>query len=69
MVSCTKELESVAVASDQLPQHHAALRDALRGRRIVFLDTPGFGDADGFSDTDIGDDEILIRIANWLETS
>ena len=61
MVSCTKQLESVAV--DRVPQGHAALHEALQGRRIVFLDTPGF------DDTDVGDDEILIRIAKWLETS
>ena len=63
MGSCTKHLKSVVVTGDQLPQRHEALRDALGERRIVFLDTPGF------SDVDVGDDEMLIRIANWLETS
>ncbi|TEB20537.1 hypothetical protein FA13DRAFT_1696666 [Coprinellus micaceus] len=58
MISCTKQLESVAI--EEVPQY---VQDALRGRRIVLLDTPGF------DDTDVGDDEILIRIANWLETS
>ena len=58
MVSCTKQLESV-IAPD-VPRN---IQAALGERRIVFLDTPGF------DDTDVGDDEILIRIAKWLETS
>jgi hypothetical protein len=60
MISCTKELASVAVEERNVPE---ALHFALQGRQIVFLDTPGF------DDTDVGDDEILIRIASWLETS
>ena len=58
MISCTKELESVSI--EDVPP---VVQEALQGRRIVLLDTPGF------DDTDVGDDEILIRIANWLETS
>ena len=60
MISCTKVLASVVVEDKNVPK---ALRSALQGRRIIFLDTPGF------DDTDVGDDEILIRIASWLETS
>ncbi|KAJ3544806.1 hypothetical protein NMY22_g2655 [Coprinellus aureogranulatus] len=59
--SCTKHIGAALV--DDAPEEYVALRKALKGRRIVLLDTPGF------DDTDLGDDEVLLRIVAWLEAT
>ncbi|TEB23417.1 hypothetical protein FA13DRAFT_1798059 [Coprinellus micaceus] len=59
MESCTKNI--VATVLTKTP--NKALNDALSGRRLVLVDTPGF------DDTVMGDEEILSRISLWLEAS
>jgi predicted GTPase len=59
MESCTKNI--VATVLTKTP--NKALNDALSGRRLVLVDTPGF------DDTVMGDEEILRRISLWLEAS
>jgi len=56
LTSCTAHLTSVKLE----PSKH--LKN-LKGHRVVVVDTPGF------DDTDVGDVEILRRIAKWLEDS
>ena len=58
LASCTSSV-SAHVALQPPPE----LRELLGGRRVVFVDTPGF------DDTHIGDEEILSRISDWLTKS
>jgi hypothetical protein len=56
LTSCTTYLTSVNLKPSDPPKN-------LEGQRVVVVDTPGF------DDTDVGDAEILRRIATWLEVS
>ena len=53
--SCTAALLPVVINSD-------SKRDLLKDRRLVLVDTPGFGD------TYVDDADILREIGSWLET-
>jgi hypothetical protein len=56
LTSCTANLTSVILEPRKPPKN-------LNDHRVVVVDTPGF------DDTDVGDAEILRRIAKWLEVS
>lgn len=56
LTSCTARLTSVILEPNNPPKN-------LKDHRVVVVDTPGF------DDTDVGDAEILRRIATWLEVS
>jgi hypothetical protein len=56
LTSCTTSLTSVKLEPSDPPKN-------LKGQRVVVVDTPGF------DDTEVGDAEILRRIATWLEVS
>lgn len=60
MDSCTTEIQAFPV--DQAPEQYEALNKALAGRRIVLVDTPGFGTGFGSDSVD-----VLERIVQWLE--
>lgn len=56
ITSCTSKIEYAII--DPIPDY-----PALRGRRLVIVDTPGF------DDTYEDDVEILRRISGWLAAS
>ncbi|KAF8959523.1 P-loop containing nucleoside triphosphate hydrolase protein [Flammula alnicola] len=57
--SCTPHLQPVIITTEVPP----ALRNQLKGRRLIIVDTPGF------DDTFVDDSEILRRISVWLAAS
>ncbi|KAF8056273.1 P-loop containing nucleoside triphosphate hydrolase protein [Lyophyllum atratum] len=57
LISCTSRIQFAVIKSVESPYQ------ALKGCRVVIVDTPGF------DDTYEGDAEILRRIADWLEKS
>jgi predicted GTPase len=59
MNSCTKDIQDVIV----LKTTDDALNEALSGRRLVLVDTPGFNDAK------MSDQEILRRVSHWLASA
>ncbi|KAF8954017.1 P-loop containing nucleoside triphosphate hydrolase protein, partial [Flammula alnicola] len=56
---CTLHLQPVIITTE-LP---TSLRNQLKGRRLIIVDTPGF------DDTFLDDSEILRRISVWLAAS
>lgn len=54
--SCTNKVQCAVI--DDIPSH-----PRLQGRRLVIVDTPGFGD------TYLDDTDILDQIAKWLASS
>ncbi|KAJ3516952.1 hypothetical protein NMY22_g14081 [Coprinellus aureogranulatus] len=59
--SCTSKIQ--AVIANNAPARYGELNRALGGRRVVFVDTPGF------DQWDLRNEEILTRITSWFRAS
>ncbi|KAJ3539310.1 hypothetical protein NMY22_g4791 [Coprinellus aureogranulatus] len=59
--SCTSKIQ--AVIANKAPARYEELNRALGGRRVVFVDTPGF------DQWDLRNEEILTRITSWFRAS